>query len=275
MELETPIDNLIFTKLDVFYKKLIKRFIKEELKDKLYNNIYPIWFFKGSHSVDLSDVIKLLQSEDTEIIRLNIRNMLIDNLPKYSVVKIKIVKLDSYLYTYKILYTITLSTRIYDESYAIHNMTCSDYVCDPNNKIIENDIGNTKILLHLLDNIILPQFIKHIDSKIKFYSNKYKSLHFTFNDTEFVDAHLINYISTSLYFDNHKNMIYGKDGYYTGSAQTWIFNRLYKMAKEHFYEKNITINYIVNINNAFMLFNICCLFGKQYILNNTIVKVIL
>ena len=83
MELETPIDNLIFTKLDVFYKKLIKRFIKEEIKDKLYNNIYPIWFFKGSYSVDLGDIIKLLRSEDTEPIRLNIRNMLIDNLPKY------------------------------------------------------------------------------------------------------------------------------------------------------------------------------------------------
>jgi len=51
--------------------------------------------------------------------------MLIDNLPKYSIVKIKIVKIDSYLYTYKILYTIILSTRIYDESYAIHNMWLS------------------------------------------------------------------------------------------------------------------------------------------------------
>jgi hypothetical protein len=278
MELETPIDNLIFTKLDVFYKKLIRQIIKEEIKDKLYNNIYPIWFFKGSYSVDLGYIIKLLRSEDTEPIRLNIRNMLIDNLPKYSVVKIKIIKLDSYLYTYKILYNIKLSSRIYDESYAIHKIACSDYICDNSiNKIIENDIGNTKILLHLLDNIILPQFIKHIESKIKFYTNMYNSMQFTFNDNEFVNAHYINYISTSLYFDNNKNMIYGKDGYYTGSEQTWIFNRLYKMAKEHFNEKNITINYIVNMDNTFILSNIfCCIFGsKQYIKNNTVVKVIL
>jgi hypothetical protein len=276
MELETPIDILIFNKLDIFYKRLIKQFIKQEIKDKLYNNIYPIWFFKGSYSVDLSDVIRLLKLEDTEIIRLNIRNMLIDNLPKYTTVKIKLIKLDSYLYTYKILYTIILSTQIYDETYAIHNMTCSDYVYNTNNKIIENDIGNTKILLHLLDNIILPQFIKHIESKIFFYSNKYNSLQFTFNDTEFIDAHLINYISTSLYFDNNKNMIYGKDGYYTGSAQTWIFNRLYKMTKDNLYDKNIKMNYIVDMNNSFMLSNLfCCIFrGKQYIKNNTVIKII-
>ena len=198
MELETPIDNLIFTKLDTIYKRLIRQIIKEEIKDKLYNMIYPIWVFKGSHSVDLGDIIKLLQSEDTEIIRLNIRNMLIDNLPKYSTVKIKIVKIDSYLYTYKILYTIILSTRIYDESYAIQKIACSDYICN-NNKIIENDIGNTKILLHLLDNIMLPQMIKHIESKIMFYSKKYNSMQFTFNDNEFVNAHYINSISTSLY----------------------------------------------------------------------------
>jgi hypothetical protein len=229
--------------------------------------IYPVWVFKGSHSVDLGDIIKLLQSEDTEIIRLNIRNMLIDNLPKYSIVKIKIIKVDSYLYTYNLIYNIKLSSRIYDETYA--NYTS-------NTNIIDNDIGNTKILLHLLDNIMLPQMIKHIENKIHHYCIKNKSMQFTFNDNEFINPHYINHISTSLYFDNNKNMIYGKQGRYTGLEQTWIFNRLYRMAKEHFCNKNITISYIVNIDDVFMLSDLfCCIFRtKQYIKNNTIIKVV-
>ena len=275
MELETTIDNLIFTKLDTFYKKIIRQIIKEEIKDKLYNMIYPVWEFKGSYKIDLSDIIKLLRSEDTSIIRLNIRNMLINNLPKYSIVKIKIIKLDSYLYTYKLIYNIKLSSHIYDESYAIHNMTYSDYISN-NTNIIDNDIGNTKILLHLLDNIMLPQMIKHIENKIHHYCIKNKSMQFTFNDNEFINPHYISHISTSLYFDNNKNMIYGKEGRYTGLEQTWIFNRLYRMAKEHFYNKNITISYIVNIDDVFVLYDLfCCIFRtKQYIKNNTIIKVV-
>ena len=47
MELEPPIDSLIFNKLDIFYKKLIKRFIKEEIKNKLSEQLRVAPFENG------------------------------------------------------------------------------------------------------------------------------------------------------------------------------------------------------------------------------------
>ncbi len=271
-EIESAIDDLILYKMNIIYKKIIQRFIKEEIKNKLFDSMYPRWEFTGRFEVDLGDMIKMLKSDNTEIISLNLKNMIEDNLPRYSTVKLKIIQKDSYLYNYEINYKINLSTDIYNDINIIHMMKLDDYNSF-HSPIIENEIGNTKLLLHTLDNIILPRMIKHIEDKITFYSRKYKTLHFSFVDNEYIFADIIRHVSTSFKYDRKHHMFYQiKPG-----NIDWILERLYYMTKEHFYEKMVNISYLVtykDVHNIFGCFmNMLC-GNKTFMKNNTLIKIV-
>jgi len=264
--------NLILYKMDLIYKKIIQKFIKEEIKEKLINSTYPRWEFKGTCEVDFGEIIKLFKSDNIDIITVNIKNMIMDNLPRYSKVKIKITQKDSYLFNYDINYKINLSTDIYNDTNIIHMMKLVDYNSF-HSPIIENEIGNTKLLLHTLDNIILPRMIKHIEDKITFYSRKYKTLHFSFVDNEYIFADIIRHVSTSFKYDRKHNLFYRiKSG-----DIDWILERLYHMTKEHFNEKGVNISYLVthkDIHNIFGCFmNMLC-GNKTFMKNNTLIKIV-